>query len=241
MWWGRSWRRLRDHLRWTQGRLENAGDREGDRLRPRLGQVGQRDHREVLLGIALDAGLESLPRPGVADAGKAALLIERPAEAVGVSPTVVEPHRSPALPKAVGAGVAKVVESHRPARQVQHGEIQRAVGGGVELRRHPLLVLQPPLDQPVAVRAVGHDVAFRDDSGGAHAQRLEYLRPQQIAVEGARDPVDDDAEQDVAGVAVAPARAGLEQRVQPRGEADQVVFAVVPPVVQRAVGVVGET
>ena len=59
-----------------------------------------------------------------------------------------------------------------------------------------------------------------------------------IAIETARHPMDDDAQQEVAGVAVAPTRAGRKVERLFRGHPDELLFGIIFPQVDHRVGIV---
>src|SRR5262249_51178410 len=82
-------------------------------------------------------------------------------------------------------------------------------------------------EQAVAARAPGDDVRLADDPGGSHAERLEDALVEELAVVLAGDLRDDHAEDDVAGVAVAVARAGGGGERGAREDAQQVLVGVV--------------
>ena len=91
-----------------------------------------------------------------------------------------------------------------PSRQVFDCEIQTAVGRRVHTRRDPFLIFENALNQPVASRTIRDDVGLRDNTRLVHAERIEYVFLEKIAVEFPRDFMDQDAERHVAKVAVSP-------------------------------------
>ena len=124
-----------------------------------------------------------------------------------------------------------------PLHHVAEAEIERAIGGGIERRGDPVLVLELALDQLIAGRPVGHDIGFADDPRRSHAERPEYALREQVPVEHSRGPMDDRAQQQKARVAVAPMRAGREIERGAGGEADEAVLGIVVTLVDgRAVG-----
>ena len=101
--------------------------------------------------------------------------------------------------------------------------------------------LTPSVDQTIPRRAIGDEVRFADDACGGHGEGLEDPLPQQVAIECAGHTVNQGAEQDVAGVAVAPPGAGSESKRERRRQPDESVFGVLAVQVDGAIGVVGDS
>src|SRR5206468_11172138 len=139
---------------------------------------------------------------------------------------------------AVGSHYLMCAYAGIPCDQVAQREIQRTVGSGVQGRRHPFLILELAFLQPVSGSAMRNDIRLADNPRRRHAERLENAVGQYVTVEAARHFADDDAEQQVTGVAVVPVRSRRKLERQLECEAGELVFGVVLSIVERADGVV---
>src|SRR5208282_5979882 len=90
------------------------------------------------------------------------------------------------------------VERGIPLGQIEDGEVKRAVGGGVQGGRNPLLILEFAFDQAVSGGAVGDDIGFADDARGRHTERLKNTLLQKVAVELASDLMDENTQREIA-------------------------------------------
>src|SRR5580765_1041197 len=95
-----------------------------------------------------------------------------------------------------------------PLRKIEDGKIKATVRGRVYRRRDPLLILQVSILQAVPRGAVRNNVCLADYAGRRHVERLENPLLNKVAIEFAGDSMNQDAESQVAQVAVTPARAG---------------------------------
>ena len=143
---------------------------------------------------------QRIEKPGATITGAAELQRGRGA--------VAKPRRGPHLfPDSRGERMIGVKRGI-PFGDIADAEIQRAVGHGVQAGRHPGRMLPFTPDQVVTRRTVRDNVGFADHASGDHSQRLENPFLEKVAPRLSRDAVHDDAEQDVAGVAVIPIAAG---------------------------------
>src|SRR3979411_857575 len=88
----------------------------------------------------------------------------------------------------------------------------------------------------VARGAVWNDVRLADEPGRAHTERSENSLPQIIGIKTARYLVDDDAEQQVVGIAIVPFIAGLKFDWKSFNLVDQFIFRKVQAYVERSRG-----
>src|SRR5262249_55896837 len=121
-----------------------------------------------------------------------------------------------------------------PLRDVEHIEVERAVGGGVEQRRNPLLIFQLAIYQAIARRAIRNDVFFTDDASAVHAQWLEDALLQEIAIELAGHLADDRANQNVVRIGVDPLLSRSKFRWERLDHLYELFFRVVSAHVHRA-------
>src|SRR6202011_4884985 len=119
------------------------------------------------------------------------------------------------------------VQRRVPFRQIHNREIEAAVGGGVQSRRNPLLVLKLTLHQPIAGRAVGNYVSLAHDARALHPERMEDALFEYIAVELAGDAVDEDAQRQVSEVAVTPFCAWRKSQRDSGYDFEKIVLGVV--------------
>src|SRR5215470_3216185 len=134
----------------------------------------------------------------------AILLVDEPPESVlsGVGLAVLEFSHGPHLLERGARHEFLRVKSGVPFGEIDDGEIERAVGGGVQCGRNPLLILQLTFDPAISSTAIGHNVGLADDARAVHAQRLEDAVVEKVAVELTGDFVDDEAERQIAKVGI---------------------------------------
>ena len=185
-------------------------------------------------------GPEALPGAAVLDERPSPRLLDAPAEAVRKRLAAVEPDRPEDRGPALRLEHRSRAQALLPGDEVEDREVERAVRGRVELRRDPLLVLQLAPHEPVPGRAMRNDVLLADDARRLHAERHEHAVPQHVAVEASRGAADEDAQHQVARVAVVPPRARRELELEAEGQLRQLILGVVAPQVDRALGVVGD-
>lgn len=115
----------------------------------RVGQIRQRYHGQLVVHIAVDRGLESLPRAVVMNAPVPVPLVNKPAKTIvaRIHPTTVRlaalqlrrsPHQIQARPLQQFFRVQRGV----PLSQIDNREIEAAVSGRIHHRRNPLLIFQ---------------------------------------------------------------------------------------------------
>ena len=115
-----------------------------------------------------------------------------------------------------------------PLGEVDHRGDQPAVAGFALRFGEVLLVFEPSSLKPVARRAEGQQIVVAVEVGVAHVQAREHPRAQELPVMHAAHPVDDDPEQVVGGVAVAPAHTGREFQRQLGRQPYQFILGVLP-------------
>ena len=89
------------------------------------------------------------------------------------------------------------------------------------------LILELPVDQPVPAGRLRDDVRLADDAGRRHPERPEDPLLQKIAIELAGHPVNENAERQVAEVAVAPARCRAHRPAKWPRRSEKLLFGVV--------------
>lgn len=159
---------LRSRKRHQSG-LNQAGDVMGDKGGAGvLGvEIGEDDDGEVVVDVARNVAGEALPRAAVFEDFVAVHGVDFPAEAVigRVGFAVVERINGP---DAVEAGLfqkLRAVERAIPFGEVENVEVKGAVGGGIESRRNPGLILELAAVDFVAGGAIGDDVGVADEAG----------------------------------------------------------------------------
>ena len=103
-------------------------------------EIGEHDDRQLVVHVAGNVGVESLPGSAVLDDPMAAGVVDEPAESVvvGVRLAVVELHGGPHLVEAGALEQFLGVEGGVPFRQVENVEVEAAVGGGVQAWAKPI-------------------------------------------------------------------------------------------------------
>src|SRR4029077_3939129 len=99
-------------------RLRHPRDAHRHGFGGRFREVVEHDDRQIEVGIALNRGLEALPRATVPDAPQPALLRDAPPKAVGVSAAVVETDGRPARFEPGPTRDAPMVQGDGPLREV---------------------------------------------------------------------------------------------------------------------------
>jgi len=104
------------------------------------------------------------------------------------------------------------VESRVPLGEIEDVEVQRAVGGGVQTGRNVLLIFQLAFDQTIPRGAVGTISASLMLRVVVMAQRPEDALLQKVPIKFASHFPNENAEDHVSGVAVAPLSPGEKSR-----------------------------
>ena len=118
----------------------------------RVRQIRECDHSQLIVDITIDSRFKSLPRAVVVNAAVSGPIVNEPAKTVvafvllPILQTYGRPHQVKARP------LQKFfrVQGGVPLLQIENREVKAAVGGRVHHGRHPLLILQFALHQPVA-------------------------------------------------------------------------------------------
>src|SRR5262245_942185 len=130
---------------------------------------------------------------------------------------VVQLHRRPHLLEGRFLENLFAVERRVPLRHIDSREIKRPVASGVEGWRNPFLILQFSINETVSGGAVRDDVSLADYASCFHVERLENAFLDKISVKFPGYFADQNAERQIAQIAVAPLFTGLEsQRNQRR-------------------------
>ncbi len=184
------------------------------------GEIGQRDDGQLIIDVARDGGLESLPGAVVAYYVVAVTVVDEPAEAVAVfiGLAVFQLRGSPHFFEAGALQQFLGVQGGIPLREIQDGEVEAAIGGGVDHGRDPFLIFQFAFDQAIAGGAVGNYVGLADDARGLHAERLKDSLLQKVSVEFSGDAMNQNSQGQKSQIAVFPLRAG---RIGQRDALDQ--------------------
>src|SRR4030095_16802757 len=147
-------------------------------------EIGENDDSELVVHIAGDVGVETLPGSAMFNQAMAANVGDKPGETVAIRIwfAIVQLHRRPHLVQAGALEKLFRVKGRIPFRQIKDVEVEAAVRSGVDHGRNTFLVLQLTLYEAIPGGPVGNDVGLIDDAR-IHPQWLKNSIVEKISVE----------------------------------------------------------
>jgi hypothetical protein len=134
--------------------------------------LAKHDDGEIEIGVTVHGCLEALGS-GVVDPPTPPPIGKIPSETIGIAAAIVQVNGGPGGFQHICTWDRRMVEKHRPPREIVNREIERPVCSSVEGRGDPLLILQLVPEEPISGATVGDEVSLGDDPNAAHAERLK--------------------------------------------------------------------